>query len=132
MITKHCDKAAPKYFAIKYTPSLASIFHGKGKTVHLKTKLLSYETLNCRWEFWSEHEHLNTVSKIQFPEQNNKQSSFCYKIKIYHLSHSHIMLSKLLILAECSMYVTYELNFSLACFTTRRKCQIFKMRIMNL
>ena len=51
MINKHCDKAAPKYFAIRCTPRLASIFHGRGKTVHLKTKELSYETLNCRWEF---------------------------------------------------------------------------------
>ena len=33
-INKHYDKAAPKYFAIKCTPSLASIFQGKGKFFH--------------------------------------------------------------------------------------------------
>ena len=70
---------------------------------------------------------LNTPSINPFPKQNNEQSSFYYKIKIYHLSHSHMMLSKLLILAKCSnWHVTYELNFGLACFTARRKCQIFK------
>ena len=107
MINKHCDKAAPKYFATRCTLSLAPIFCGKGRTVHLKTKELLYE-LNCRWEFWSEHHVqnmkvcLNTPSINLFPKQNNEQSSFCYKIKIYHLSHSHMMPSKLLILAECS------------------------------
>ena len=58
--------------------SMYFLWERKNSWVHLKTIELSHE-LNCRWEFWSEHEHLNTLSRNQFPEQNNKQSSFCYK-----------------------------------------------------
>ena len=65
MINRHCDRAAPKYFAIRCTPSLASIFHGKGKFSQKRKKekekctltriLIVTNELPCRWLFWSEH-----------------------------------------------------------------------------